>query len=326
MPTISIIVPIYNVEKYLSRCIESIFAQSFVDFELILVDDGSSDRSGELCDEYAAKDSRIVVLHQENSGQAAARNKALDIAKGDYIAFVDSDDRIHPQYLEVLYQNVIEAGADISICSYQKENEGELLADEAICDDRNIWNGRDFLRHSVLDSIGKHWLLWDKLFAKKCFDNARLPEGRIFEDNATVYKLIYKADMVVDCDCKLYYYFQRAGSTVNQTFRLKQLDYLTVCEEMIDFFAQHDEEDMKRHMEKSYFHEMVRLYPAVCSMKPPNKEAKSQIKHKLLSQKKVIEGYEPVCIKTYPRYYEVMYPRLMKVYWTFKGLLGKFTK
>src|SRR4051812_34034895 len=112
-PKISIIVPVFNVEKYIHDCLESILNQSFIDFELILVNDGSSDRSGVICDEYSKKDNRITVIHKENGGQSTARNRGIDLAKGDYIGFIDSDDWIDHDMYKVLYEKAIEIGADI---------------------------------------------------------------------------------------------------------------------------------------------------------------------------------------------------------------------
>ena len=115
---ISIITPVYNSEKFLKKCIDSILNQTYSNFELILVDDGSVDKSPQICDEYARKDSRIVVIHQKNQGQAAARNKALDICKGDYISFIDSDDYVNPQMLEILMYTMQQSEADIAVCDY----------------------------------------------------------------------------------------------------------------------------------------------------------------------------------------------------------------
>ena len=134
MPKISVIVPVYNVEKYLCECIDSILTQTFTDFELILVDDGSQDNSGKICDEYANKDHRITVIHQENQGQASARNNALAIAKGEWVHFVDSDDLIHPQMLEILYATVDET-TQISMCNLYKDH----VYPEGFCSYKNNW-------------------------------------------------------------------------------------------------------------------------------------------------------------------------------------------
>ena len=126
MPLISVVTPVYNVKKYIYRCIDSILAQTVSDFELILVDDGSPDNCGAVCDEYAAKDGRVRVIHQENRGQAAARNRALDMARGEYVAFVDSDDWVHPRYLEILLGNAREKKADVMLRICHDLINGEL--------------------------------------------------------------------------------------------------------------------------------------------------------------------------------------------------------
>ncbi|MEG0087047.1 MAG: glycosyltransferase, partial [Niameybacter sp.] len=124
-PTLSIIVPVYNVEKYLPKCIESILAQSFTDFEVILIDDGATDKSGEICEEYANKDTRIKIIHKENGGLSSARNAGIELSNGNYIGFVDSDDFIHPQMYEILLREARSSNSDVVICRYKCWNEGE---------------------------------------------------------------------------------------------------------------------------------------------------------------------------------------------------------
>ena len=154
MPKISVIVPVYNVEKYLLECVDSILAQTFTDFELILINDGSQDNSGAICDEYADKDSRIAVIHQENQGQAAARNNAIVIAKGEWITFVDSDDLIHPQMLEILF-NAVDETTQISACDLYKSN----ICSDVFCSYKNKW---EFKKHQ--DSFQKNFfnIIFDK--------------------------------------------------------------------------------------------------------------------------------------------------------------------
>ncbi len=260
MPEISIIVPVYNVEKYLRRCIDSILNQTFTDFELILVDDGSPDRCPAICDEYAADDNRIRVIHQVNAGQAAARNRALDIAKGEYISFVDSDDFIRNDYLEILYCNIKQFNADISVCCHQKVSDIADLVIEKKVDIPKKWTGREFLLHCFDSNNGKQWVLWDKLYCKSCFKNIRLPEGRIYEDNAVVYKLLYEANIVADSDDILYFYFQREDSTMHQDFSFKHLDWLLVLEEMVRYFNKNHENELERIIDKRYLYALTDLY------------------------------------------------------------------
>lgn len=141
-PTISVIVPVYNVEQYLKECVDSILNQTFRDFELILVDDGSTDKSGMICDAYANEDPRIIVFHQQNAGAAAARNRGLDVARGEYIAFVDSDDAINNTYLQKLLCSIMEKQADVSMCQWSN-SDNILTADEKAEGIDKVMSGRE---------------------------------------------------------------------------------------------------------------------------------------------------------------------------------------
>ena len=144
MPKISVIVPVYNVEKYLHECVDSVLAQTFTDFELILVNDGSQDNSGAICDEYASKDERIIIIHQNNQGQAAARNAGVAIAKGEWIHFLDSDDLIHPQMLEILY-GAVDENTQISACDLYKD----FVCPEDFCSEKKC----EFKKHLVNENL-----------------------------------------------------------------------------------------------------------------------------------------------------------------------------
>ena len=314
MPIISIIVPVYKAEVYLDRCVQSVFAQSMADFELILVDDGSLDRSGAICDAYAEQDERVRVIHQENQGQAAARNHALDIATGEYIAFVDSDDYIHPRTYEVLMRNMMEHQAKISVGGYQTVfSHDEPFSIET--GDAALWNGKDFLKHCLFDKVDKKcWVLWDKVFHRSCFDNIRLPEGRIYEDNAEVYKILYDAEKVVDCDAPLYYYYQNPNSTVNQRFKLKHLDWLTVLEEMLGFFKEHGEQELFDKINKTYLFSLAELHKKTKELldEPAiEKELRKKLKYQYQIEKKKY----PISMKTHPWLYDELYPLYAKIYW-----------
>ncbi len=325
MPKISVITPVYNAAPYLPRCIDSILAQTFRDFELILVDDGSTDTSGHICDQYARKDSRIRVIHQKNQGQAAARNHALDLIQGEYIAFVDSDDWIAPEFLSVLYGNIRTYHADIAVCGHQRTREYEIPRCQDISSPPVPYTGRDFLLHCMAGRIGKHWLLWDKLFHRSCFRDIRLPAGRIFEDNATVYRLLYNAKTLVDCGIPLYYYFQREGSTVHTRSWKKTSDYLLMWEEMCQYFAQRQDIPLLDLAEKSYFAALVDCCPRAPAPDLP-RDALPEVRKKLKAQKKKLEATLPITVKTCPAYYEALYPRRMYLYWTLRGILSKWKR
>lgn len=237
MVTVSVIVPVYNVEKYLHRCVDSILAQTFTDFELILVDDGSPDNSGAICDEYAAKDARVRVIHQENQGQAAARNRAVAEANGEWIHFVDSDDVIHPQMLEVLYSAVIENDANIGMCG---AIESEEIPDtfystpnrHAIVRDMDEETMEDLLEHGE----HRYWVVWGKLIKREIVQRLPFTKGRIYEDNAIVCQWLYEAGRVADIEDRLYFYYVNKQGTTKNGFTWKQLDYLWALRQQMKFF------------------------------------------------------------------------------------------
>ena len=325
MAKISIIVPIYKVEKYIHRCVDSILNQTFRDFELILVDDGSPDSCGIICDDYAAKDPRICVIHQDNAGQAMARNRALDLAKGEYIAFVDSDDWIHPRYLEILWDNMQRHRAKISICGHTKVSEFGPFGDVSGVDSRS-WNGPEYVQACFLGGIpNKAWLLCDKLFHRDCFAQVRMPEGRINEDNAIVYKILYECDRIAECDEALYYYFQNVTGTVNQPFRRKHLDWLLVPEEMIVYFTEKKDDRMADKANRMYLSALEDMYGKVKRhLNDPKLE--KELKEKLRAQYNREREKYPITVQSHPRLYEILFPGYTWCYWTLQGILKKFAR
>lgn len=324
MPKISVITPVYKVEQYLDRCVESVLAQTFMDFELILVDDGSPDNCPEMCDDWAKRDARIRVIHQENQGQASARNNALDIVEGEYLAFVDSDDYVHPKYLQTLLDNAERCGAQISICSYKRTQHSNDFSEYT--NTKSVYRGAEYVRKGLLGEISCGvWLLWDKLFQKECWENVRLPVGRINEDNATVYKILYECETVVATDSVLYYYFENQNSTVLQSFKKKHLDWLLVPEEMIEYFTQKGDEALIAKSNKMYLSALEDMLKKVCTYLN-DKDIEKELYQKLKKQYKSEKQKYPITVKTHPSLFEVLYPKRMKIYWTYKGILNKFKR
>ncbi len=323
MPKITVITPVYNVEEYLDRCVESILAQSFTDFELILVDDGSLDNCPQMCDDWEKRDDRIRVIHQENRGQAVARNRAIDIALGEYIGFVDSDDYVHPCYLEMMYANITNANADISVCRYKQvvtSNDNETNLDGEV----RVFDGADYVTKILLrEIVGGAWLLCDKLFSRKCFDIMRIPEGRIYEDNAIAYKLLYESKTVVDCDMVLYYYFTNPNSTVTKRFNKKHLDLLLVPEEMIEYFTKKNIPELIDMSNAMYLNTLADLLVKTRAyLNDKNLEKELHLKlfrqYKLEKKKNYI-----ISIKTHPQVFDALYPKCMRLYWATKAMLDK---
>jgi glycosyltransferase involved in cell wall biosynthesis len=208
---ISVIVPVYNVEEYLPKCLDSILNQTFKDFELILIDDGSTDGSGRICDEYAIIDNRIKVFHKRNEGQAIAKNFGIDNSLGKYISFVDSDDWIDENMLLEMYQEAISNDADIVIAGHYVVNLDNTI--ECI----NILNKRKLNRLEATKLILEDTQIlsfpWDKIYRRELFDGIKYSEKRIFEDTATTYKLFNKANVLVQLNQSYYYYVRRESGT-----------------------------------------------------------------------------------------------------------------
>ncbi len=232
MPQISIIVPVYKVEPYIRQCVNSILAQTFTDFELILVDDGSPDNCGAICDEYAEKDSRIHVIHQENGGASSARNAGIDWtfvnSDSKWIAFVDSDDWVHPNYLAFLYRAAQENNVKVSVCGFQrvKEKNAEIQLTDY---QSTICPYEDFIFNVYL---------WNKLYAKELLSELRFPLGKSYEDEYVTYKLVSQHPKLALVKCDLYYYFYNSEGISKQPLSLKRMDIVEALAERLEFFRE----------------------------------------------------------------------------------------
>ncbi len=265
MPEISIIVPVYKVEKYLNRCIDSILAQTFRDFELILVDNGSPDNCGQICDEYAKKDSRIRVIHKEkNIGVSGARNAGLDISSGNYIMFVDSDDWIAPDYTAKLFYDITETESDI-VCSNFT----------AICEDGNDLSGSfkriqqnslHFTRYDIFQDIFEYrvdsGVIWGKLYKHMLFDKIRFDETLTYgEDTMLFREVIAISNKVCLRSYSGYYYFLRKNSTLrkNKNDFLRFSDQIRVSQNSIKLF----QNEMPGKIKEELYNRILRAYNAI---------------------------------------------------------------
>ena len=216
---IRVIVPIYNVEKYIERCINSILNQTYKNIEIILVDDGSPDMCPKICDEFAKKNSRINVIHQENRGLSAARNIGLSKANGKYICFIDSDDYIDKDMISTLYTNLIRYDAEISCCGHVDVYEsGKIVkTKENLIEVFDTMEAlRIFLYTQKIDVIA-----WNKMYCRSLFDDVCFTEGKLFEDHFTIYKLLSKTKKIVNTTQPLYYYCKRSTSIGGMAFSEK---------------------------------------------------------------------------------------------------------
>ena len=263
---ISVIVPVFNVEKYIERCMDSLLKQTYENLEIILVDDGSTDTSGRLIDGYAEKYEHVIAIHKENGGQSSARNMGLDLAKGTFIGFVDSDDWIDPGMFEYLMKILKDTDSDISdvgvVFAYE-ETETEIVRPEEKIT-LQIFEGRDmlvnYLHTGLSESVGQ-FSVYRKLFKRELFETVRFEEGRINEDILINYRLLQKAGKLVRSSRVMYFYFQENLSTTRTGLRRKDFDLLYICEKVIELTG--DDTELRHYADiklaRSYFSLLAKI-------------------------------------------------------------------
>lgn len=238
---IFVLVPVYNVEAYLERCIDSIINQTYTNWELVLVDDGSPDGSGAICDRYAAEYDNITVIHQENGGVSVARNTAVAYAmehgdpEKDWINFVDSDDFVHPKYLEYLYRATREANSDISSCRYTRTHTSKNELPELDYPEIEIMLPEAFFCWEYTNAI----IACAKLYRIHLFSNILYPSGKLHEDAATTYKLIFQQPHIAVVWRSLYYWYVNPQSITNSTWHPGHMASMDAMEEQLEFFEKH---------------------------------------------------------------------------------------
>lgn len=281
---ISIIVPIYNVEQYLDKCVKSIQNQTYQNLEIILVDDGSPDHCGAMCDEYAQSDKRIRVIHKKNGGLADARNHGLDIARGDYIAFVDSDDYIHPQMYESMLRAAVDNEADIVISDWKKVNQEENhLLENMIPDEKRLQavDGKkiQYLYFDKPDSRITYTVAWNKLYTKEIFTGRRFPVGKVHEDEFVTFQILYDAKKIIYLPEELYFYLVRDVSIMGK-FNMKRFDIFDAYAEKLNFFSSKGEKVLAG---KTFF----------------------MAAHMLVQYSEWIDRKDPNALETYKKYYRM---------------------
>ena len=243
---ISIVVPIYKVEKYINKCLNSILNQTYKNLQIILVDDGSPDNCGKICDEYEKKDKRIQVIHKQNGGLSDARNVGIAEAKGEFIGFVDSDDYIEPTMFEDLLNLVKENNADVAICNfYEVKDDKKIMKNN--CNDVEIYNKMEILKEILLDKKIQSYA-WNKLYKKALFNKVKYPVGKKYEDIGTTFYLLEGCEKVVVSGKPEYYYLNREDSIVNNVTESTIMDYVTIVDERYDYIEKNYPELNKYNM------------------------------------------------------------------------------
>lgn len=297
-PLISIIVPVYNVEKYLNKCIDSIINQSYKNIEIILVNDGSKDNSSKICDNYINVDNRIKVFHKTNGGLSSARNCGINNSSGEYITFIDSDDNIETYYVEYLYSLIKKYKTKMSIAAYtviskkRKKNIGKGYIEELLTTENAL--------SRLLCENGFTVSACAKLYKKSLFNNIKFPEGKLCEDNETTYKLIMKCKEIAYGNKSIYNYYKRDNSIMTSNFNLKKLDLIELtdimCKDIISKYPNLINETNKRIFNSRFSILRQMIYIDNKSILKIEKEKEKIIKF-LLKNKKIILSNEKSSIK-----------------------------
>lgn len=253
MEKISVIIPVYKVEEYLDECVLSVINQTYKNLEIILVDDGSPDKCGEICDKYSKIDDRVIVIHKSNGGLSDARNKGIEVATGKYISFIDSDDYVDLRYFEILYNKIKEYNANIVLCSYKKFSKREEVKGQCKINEENkVLKKEDALVNLYGKYRVDYVIACGKLFDIKLFEEIRFPYGKINEDSFTTYKLYNSAEKIIYNSSKLYFYRQRSNSIMNQKVNERRLDGLESLEEQINFYKKNNIRQIQIEAMKCY--------------------------------------------------------------------------
>lgn len=319
MKEIAIIVPVYNVEKYLDKCIHSILYQTYNKFKLILIDDGSEDKSGIMCDLYAKKDSRIHVIHQKNEGVSVARNTGINYVLNntncDWVCFVDSDDTINENFLEILMNIAIEDKTDLVMCDYTTKIDEFTLG-------YNDIKSQTMKPEDVYVSFPKITNnIWAKLYKINLFKNHRFPVGKIMEDAHTFYKVLFDATKVSVINIPLYFYTINPNGIYNSKWKPERMESIIATQNQVKFMK---DNNYKKALNTASYVYMLTIFKELKYLKETNPEMKEYKKLLRKKLKKAIREYRKITGKSLKQenwYYDYAYPFLSMIYWGIKSKL-----
>ncbi len=269
---VSIIVPVYNAEKYLNGCLASIISQTYQALEIILIDDGSVDHSGDICEAWQERDSRVKVFHHAHSGVSNARNVGLAACAGMYITFVDSDDSILEDYVETLVHLLEKWNAQVVQCGHFRD-----FNDRSAQLNEYQMSGRDFLQSPDFQTV-----MWGKLYRRECLKDVHFPTGKIYEDTAILYRLLYDVQSVAYSSEKLYYYRPSDGTQITSRalHDLTQLDKYLFLEEAISFYQDRGDHELQQKAVRDFCYEILSVYGRIQQSFPEHKEVLHTLKEK----------------------------------------------
>ena len=317
MPEISVIVPVYRVEGYLDRCVESILRQTFGDFELILVDDGSPDNCGKMCDAYARADSRVHVIHQENAGLSAARNAALDWvfahSQSGWVTFIDSDDWVHPEMLQRLLETAVSQGVCISVCGYgETEGEDPFVDPKLLTPER--WTAKAFYLEKFVNAT----IACAKLYDRSCFETVRYPMGKLHEDEFVTYRLLFAQEILAYIPAPLYAYYSNPQGITKNSWSPRRMDAWEAYEQQIAFFQELGDQELVRFRLREYLENAMRNLQA--AREAPNADQlTSEIRKIRRTIKRLIpRAWKQGCLEFWPDY------ELLQEYYPIRARICRF--
>lgn len=304
---ISVIVPVFKVEQYLEKCVNSIINQTYKNLEIILVDDGSPDRCPEMCDNFAKKDKRIKVVHKQNGGLSDARNAGIDKSTGNLLMFVDSDDYLELNAIEILYNNLVQTNADISFSDFAfvyDDDEGIHNYENKI----EVYSKEEVIQRFALKGAVYFTVAWCKLVKREVLGNIRFPVGKLHEDEFTTYKIMFNASKIVRSSCTLYRYLQRSGSIMQSKTDKNHLHIFEASVERLKFYK---ENAFDEYAEFATNYLMTIVYPYMFLQASRMFEDKHKIK---LQMKEVMQTYKADGIKIKSKFkvwLRLHFPRMM---------------
>lgn len=306
MPLISVIVPVYKVEKYLPRCLDSILSQSFTDFELLLVDDGSPDSCPEICDEYARRDRRISVIHKENGGLSSARNAALDRATGQYISFVDSDDYITADALQTLYSALTETDSDIAVGNMMSIDESGNISEFYI-----PAAGRTLLEGDEILSTLNQPCACNRLYRSEIFRSLRFPEGRLYEDVFIYHRILAQTKRMVLTGKTDYYYLIRSDSIMHSEYDIRFTDIVFAVKERYEWLDSIGQKELANEARMFVYSRVAAAYANLDAAIPENRKKLHEIRDIYISCYRVLMNDRSIGIKQRIRLFLLRYlPRI----------------
>ena len=294
---ITIIIPVYNGQSHIRRCLKSVMAQTYKPFEVVLVDDGSTDATGEIVESFSKAFGAIKVFHTEHKGVSYARNYGISMAEGKYISFVDADDEIDPGFLTHMYNVIKESGAEIAVCGLHHVNSAKACASvvgNAQLKPENktkifVTDGKGFLRR--MEEPLRYEITtvcWNKLYDKKVFENKNYPEGRIYEDSAMMHELLYPIKRLAETEAKLYFYHTETVGITRSAYKRSKLDEVLYARKRMIFFYRKSELELYVLARKQYGISLLKHYYLLCRYRVGNAELLAGFRKQ---QKKYLKGF-----------------------------------